>query len=123
MAQVWDEQSVRRIVRSVLSTEKTLRNRRPYRGRIHLVSGEGGSFDRVKGLLVGAMLTTDTTHTIDNVIATKGRSPLADSTSTTEALTVQNGDLAWAGDDNAPAYAEYCASDGLWYLYQVKCPV
>ena len=86
-------------------------------------SNAGPTFDRVKGLLFGAMATSATTHTIDNVITTKGRSPLADASSTTETLTVQNDDFSWAGDDNAVAFAEYHEVDGLWHLYQLVCKV
>ena len=118
VGQSFDEQSARRIVATVLRSEaQRLRNRQPRRRR-----GRGGGYDRVKGQLVGAMATSDSTHTIDNVTRTKGPSPLDDPSSTTETLTVENADFDWAGDDNAVAYAEYNEVDGKWYLYQVKCP-
>lgn len=80
----------------------------------------GPVLDRVRGLLVGAMLTTDTTWDIDNVTVISGRSPLADASSTTEKLTIQNHDMDWAGDDNVPAFAEYHDNTGDWRFYQLK---
>ena len=108
-----------RIAFAVQMAERALRNSRPRLSRQRI---EGNRYDRVKGLLVGAMATTDTTHTIDNVTRTKGPSPLVDPSSTTETLTVQNTDHDWKGDDNAVAQAEYNEVDGLWYLSMVSCP-
>ena len=82
-------------------------------------------FDRIKGLLVGAMTSTDTTHTIDNITVTFGDDPRTDPTSSTEAITFTN-EHEWSGDDNAICRLEwnktYNSGVGRWEAYQVTCP-
>ncbi len=89
------------------------------RGMFILTSSIG--FDRCNALLKGALASGDATATVDNVVATRGASPLDDPTDAAEELTVDNF-FAWDGDDNAPCKIEYNEDDDTWELYQVKCP-
>jgi hypothetical protein len=82
----------------------------------------GSGFDRIKGTLVGAMETTDATHTIDNIEVLSGTDPRTDSTSASEAITVSNADHSWEGDDNAVGRAEWNPVQERWEFYQVTCP-
>jgi len=70
---------------------------------------------RYRGLIddVGGFLASDSTTTMDNLIALNG---MGDETS----LTVHN-IHGWAGDDNANVRAEWNAEDGQWEMYQLDC--
>ena len=81
----------------------------------------GLKFDRCNALLKGALASGNGTTTVDNVVATRGVSPLDDPTDMAEELTVDNF-FAWDGDDNARCKIEYNEDDDTWELYQVKCP-
>ncbi len=74
--------------------------------------------DRCTCLLKGAMATSDTTKTVDNVAPICGASPVANSS---EELTVYN-THAWEGDDNALGRIEWNRTTGHWEFYQVTCP-
>lgn len=73
---------------------------------------------RCKGLLKGAMDSTDATATVDNVSPIMGPNP---TTSTTSTVTVYNAH-DWDADDNAKCRFEYIRSSSRWDLYQVNCP-
>ena len=64
------------------------------------------------------MLTTDSTHTVDNVTETRGSSPVE---SSSEELTVYNL-FDWEGDDDGFCKIEYSYLDDRWEFYQVTCP-
>jgi len=74
--------------------------------------GQSG-FGRIKGTLVGAMETTDGTHTIDNIVVLSGADPRTDPTSTSEAITFTN-DRALYGHDNGLFDLVWDATNGLW---------
>lgn len=95
-----------------------------------IVESSGGSswhavrvfgYDRIKGQLVGAMATTDTTWTIDNIEVLSGADPRTDSTSTSEAITISNSDHSMEGDDNGIGRAEWNPAQNRWEFYQVTC--
>jgi len=77
-------------------------------------------FDRCNATLKGAISSAGTPGvqvTVDNVVATRGASPVA---SAGEELGVDNF-FAWDGDDNAVCKIEYNHDDNTWELYQVGC--
>ena len=79
-------------------------------------------FGRIEGTTVGAV-AGGATFTIDNVKVIAGANPLADPTSTTEAITVQNR-FSEHSNDNALCFAEYNKDRGYWqnYFLDSICP-
>ncbi len=79
-------------------------------------------YDRCNATLKGAITSSGTgsvTTTVDNVVATRGATPVS---SPTDELTVDNF-FQWDADDNAACKIEYNHDDDTWELYQVDCPV
>jgi len=89
---------------------------------VRFVGAGATQYGRIKGLLVTAMETTDSTHTIDNIEVLEGADPRTDTSSTSEAITISNADHSWSGDDNATARAEWNPAQSRWEFYQVTCP-
>jgi hypothetical protein len=73
-----------------------------------------GPATRYRGQQVGALLVSDASNVVDNLIALDGV-PVETS------VTADNV-LNWSSDDNAPTYIEYNAADDVWHMYQVECP-
>lgn len=119
MALAFDEQSVRRIIRSVLVTERRDRSRqvRGKRPRGY-PPGEIG-FDRIRGLATEDFSSSSPLIHIDGVSATRGANPLEDPDDDEETLEVRN-ELGFAGLDNAIIYAEYHVDSEEWHIYAVE---
>ena len=77
----------------------------------------GIGFDRCNAILKGAM-TGSGSFTVDNVVETRGHSPVE---SSSEELTVFNYHLH-DGDDNGLCKIEYNYPESRWEFYQVDCP-
>lgn len=90
-------------------------------GRFWIMQREEG-FDRCTATLKGAISGTGE-KTVDNVVVSRGVSPLSDPTDTTETLSVWNDDIEFSGDDNGKCRIEYNHTANRWEFYIVKCPV
>ena len=77
-------------------------------------------FDRCTALAKGDITGTGT-KTVDNVIATRGTSPLDDPTDTAEELSVNN-PHAYDVDDNGLVRLEWNEATETWDIYQATCP-
>ena len=73
-----------------------------------------GPATRYRGQQVGALLVSDASNVVDNLIALDGV-PVETS------VTADNV-LNWESDDNAPTYIEYNAASEVWEMYNVECP-
>ena len=71
-------------------------------------------FDRCNAIVKGNPTGTATTITVDNVVATRGKSPVANAS---EELTVDNL-FSWDPDDNDPCKIEYNHDDSTWEIYE-----
>jgi len=69
---------------------------------------------RYRGQQVGALVVSDASNVVDNLIALDGV-PVETS------VTADNV-LNWDADDNAPTYIEYNAASEVWEMYNVECP-
>lgn len=68
---------------------------------------------RYRGQLQGALATSDTTKTVDNLVAIDGLGG--------ETSVVAHNLAAWSGADNNHCWVEWCAGASRWEMYQVKC--
>jgi hypothetical protein len=89
-------------------------------GRVFVTCIPGDGYGRIKGLLVGAMETTDTTHTMDNIVVISGADPRTDPDDPDEAITFNNAH-EWEADDNALVRVEYVPGQEHPDAYQVTC--
>ena len=80
----------------------------------------GAEFGIIKGQLVGALSSSTTSHTIDNVELISGADPRADPESTSEAVTVSNELLCGAGADDAEFLALWDATNEEWIFIAGK---
>lgn len=80
----------------------------------------GLGYDRCKAVVKGAFTSANSTFTVDNVVATRGTSPLDDPEDMTEELTAQN-TFGWDGDDDATVFIEWDQDAEQWVAYQVEC--
>lgn len=93
----------------------------PQSRRQEIIVPAAQPLDRCKAILKGA-ISGSGDKTVDNVVATRGPSPLTDPTDSAEELTVNNDEFEFAGDDNGSCKIEYNHADNAWEFYQVECP-
>lgn len=74
-------------------------------------------FDRCSAIVKGDPTGTATTITVDNVVATRGKTPVANSS---EELTVNN-IFSWDAEDNDVCFIQYNYATTSWDLYQLEC--
>ena len=89
-------------------------------GRWEVVMRIETGYDRCTAFAKGDITGTGT-KTVDNVVATRGVSPLADPTDTTEELSVSN-PHAYDVDDNGLVRIEWNEATETWDIYQATCP-
>lgn len=77
-------------------------------------------YDRCTALAKGDITGTGT-KTVDNVKATRGKSPLDDPDDTAEELSVSN-PHAYDVDDNGLVRLEWNEATETWDIYQATCP-
>ncbi len=83
-----------------------------------------GMAKRCKCQLAGAVVATDSTRTVDNVVATSlGWAPVASTSDTITAHIQLNPSSSggYAGADNTVAYIEFHDDDGYWWIYDMPC--